>query len=63
MMQLPGENRETLVGLEALEGPAALEDWAALCDLSNGCEISLVIVDWIEAEVILATLQHRVSTQ
>ena len=57
MMQLPGEDRETSGGSEALE------DWAALCDSSNDCEISLVIVDWIEAEVILATLQHHVSTQ
>jgi hypothetical protein len=63
MMQLPGEDREISGWLEALEGPAALQDWAALFDLFNGCDISLLIVDWIEAKVILATLKHLVSTQ
>jgi hypothetical protein len=63
MIQLPGEDAETSAVLVALEGPAVLEDWAALCGPTNGCELSLLIVDEIEAEVILDALQHLVSKQ
>jgi hypothetical protein len=62
MIQLPGEDVTSAV-LVPLEGPAVLDDWAALCGPTNGCELSLLIVDKIETEVILDALQHLVSTQ